>query len=210
MIRVVVNGAVRLLVKLMARVRITGRSRLPETGPLLVVTNHINFFEVPVLYFLLQKLNPRALTKAGTWDNPALRILANLWGAIPLRRGAVDREAFSRAERILAAGGVVVVTPEGTRSHHGRLQRASAGIVMLASRTQVPVLPIGHWGGEKVLPALSRLRREVVRVRIGRTLDVAVPRGSARSVRERELERLMAELAALLPESYRGHYGAPV
>ncbi|MCK4516765.1 MAG: 1-acyl-sn-glycerol-3-phosphate acyltransferase [Spirochaetaceae bacterium] len=207
MIELIVNATIRLLMRLMARIRVTGLSRIPDKGPLIIVSNHINFFEAPLIYFLLQPRRPRTLAKAETWNQPALRILANLWGAIPLRRGAVDTKAFSRAATVLDGGGFIVIAPEGTRSHHGRLQKASAGVVMLAARTGAPILPIGHWGGERVLPSLARLRRAVVRVRVGRLLYVRSPDGAPRDVRDRELDRIMRELARLLPERYRGYYG---
>ena len=206
MIRIVVDGVARLLMKLMARIRVLGRARIPESGPLIVVTNHINFFEAPVIYFLLKDLRPRALTKAETWDQRYLRILANLWGAIPLRRGSVDRLAFDTAAEVLGGSGVVVVAPEGTRSHHGRLQRASAGVVLLAARTGAPVLPIGHWGGERVVPSLLRLGRPVVHVRVGQLLHVRPEARNSREMRAAELDRMMGALALLLPEQYRGYY----
>ena len=207
MIRFTVTAVIRLLVKLMARIRVIGRSRVPDEGPLIIVTNHINFFEIPMLYFLLKHRRPRTLTKAETWNKPALRILANLWEAIPLGRGRVDTHAFARAAAVLGDGGLVVIAPEGTRSGHGRLQKASAGVVVLASRTGAPVLPIGHWGGERVLPALARLRRAIVWVRVGRPMHVNAPEGASRAERTGELDRIMGALAQLLPEDYRGYYG---
>lgn len=206
MIRFVVNATIRFLMRLMARIRVTGSDKIPEEGPLIIITNHVNFFEVPLIYFLLQPRRPRALTKVETWDKPALRILANLWGAIPVRRAAVDTKAFARAATVLNGGGCVAIAPEGTRSHHGRLQKASAGVVMLALRTGAPILPIGHWGGERVLPSLARLRRARVRVRVGEVLQLQSPAGATRGARDRELNRIMHELARLLPEHYRGYY----
>ena len=206
MILAIVNAIVRLLVKLMARTRVLARSRIPDSGPLIVITNHINFFEAPLIYFLLKHRHPRAMAKAESWNKPFLRVLGNLWGAIPIRRGAVDKVAFLRAEKVLGEGGLVVITPEGTRSHHGRLQRASAGVVTLASHTGAPVLPIGHWGGEQVVSYLLKLRRPHVRVRVGRLLHVDRAAASSRETRAAELDRLMHALAQLLPEKYRGFY----
>jgi 1-acyl-sn-glycerol-3-phosphate acyltransferase len=205
-IRFTINTVIRLLVRLMARVRVAGLSRIPNTGPVIIVTNHINFFEVPLIYFLLKHRRPRALTKAETWNKPALRILANLWEAIPLRRGRVDTDAFAKAATVLDGGGLVIIAPEGTRSRHGRLQRASAGVVLLASRTGAPVLPLGHWGGEQVLPALARFRRAVVRVRVGQMMQVQTAVGASRAERTSELNKIMHALAMLLPEDYRGYY----
>ena len=206
MIRVVVNIAARLLVKLLARVRVLGSGRIPTSGPLIVVTNHINFFEAPLIYLLLIHLRPRALTKEETWDQPLLKLLANLWGAIPVKRGGVNTRAFGRAYRFLASGGVLVVAPEGTRSRDGRLRKANAGVVVLAARSRVPILPIAHWGGERVVPHLRKLRRPIVRVRFGEELLVSESAAETRESRTAEIDRIMCSLAAMLPPEYRGHY----
>lgn len=206
MILFVVDTIITVLFRLMARVRVAGRDRIPLTGPLIVVTNHINFLEIPLIYLLFRPHRVRGLTKAETWNNPALRILANLWGAIPIRRGAVDRKAFATALNELRRGGFVGIAPEGTRSRHGRLQRSSAGVVLLAARSGAPVLPVAHWGGEHVFRQLRQLRRALVRVRVGNLLHVDPAAGDRRETRERELRRIMGELARLLPHSHRGHY----
>jgi len=202
----VVDAVIRLLFKLMTRVRATGLDRIPQDGPLIVVTNHINFLEVPLIYFLMKPRTIRGLTKRETWNKPALRILANLWRAIPIRRGAVDRQAFALAMRELRSGGCVGIAPEGTRSHHGRLQQSSAGVVLLAARSGVPVLPIAHWGGEEVFKRLKRGRRAVIRVRVGTISTVDPEAAGRRETRERELLRIMGDLARLLPPSHRGYY----
>jgi 1-acyl-sn-glycerol-3-phosphate acyltransferase len=202
----IVDTAIRLLFRLIARVRPTGLSRIPERGPLIVVTNHINFLEIPLLRFLFKPRQLRGITKAETWNRTASRILANLWGAIPIRRGAVDRRAFARALAELEKGGFIGIAPEGTRSHHGRLGRSNAGVVILAARSGAPVLPVAHWGGEQVFDRLRRLRRTILRVRVGEPIHVPPDAADSRASRERELGRIMSSLAALLPPHYRGAY----
>lgn len=206
MIKFVVDQCAKLLVVLLARVRVLGRSRIPTRGPLIIVVNHINFFEVPLVYTLLIHLRPRALTKAETWRLPGLRLLANIWKGIPIKRGAVDTEAFAKAYRFLGDGGVLVVAPEGTRSRHGRLQRGNPGVVTLAARSGVPVLPIAHWGGEEVVPYLKKFVRPIVRVRCGSPLNVPPEAADRRDLRAAEIDRIMRALASLLPPGYRGHY----
>ena len=211
----IVNLTIRMLLKLLCRVRAPGFERVPRRGPLILAVNHINFLEIPVLYLLLRPRPVTAMTKAETWNNPALRILANLWNAIPVRRGAADTNAFRRAQRFLSRGGIVAIAPEGTRSKDGRLRKANAGIITLACRTGAPILPMVHFGGENVWRALRRGRRTIVTVRTGRLIrfsDPATGEGEhaagvlTRSERERRLDTVMSAMAALLPPGYRGHY----
>ena len=99
---------------------------------------------------------------------------------------AADVEAFRLATRILEAGNVLLVFPEGTRSPDGRLQEAKDGLAMLAMRTGAQILPIGVnnsdavWKKGQKLP--SPFPRRTITVRIGEPFRVAdvVPAGADR------------------------------
>ncbi len=205
--RGVVNAAARGLVRLLCRVDDAQVARVPAQGPLILVSNHVNFLEIPVLY---TRLRPRPLTgfaKAETWDNPFLRALANLWGAIPLRRGEADVVALRQGLAALEAGQIVGVAPEGTRSGHGRLQRGHAGVVLLALRSGAPLLPLAYYGGEQLRANLRRLRRTDFHIAVGR-LFYLDPGGAriTRAVRQQMADEIMYQIAALLPAAYRGAY----
>lgn len=121
--RLLATMIVRAVLRLLCRIRVQGLSRVPAEGPCLVVTNHINFLEVPLLYLLFQPRRIVGLVKVETWHNPVLGWLADAWEAIPIRRGIVDTRAFRLAMDELARGAFVGVAPEGTRSRTGALQR---------------------------------------------------------------------------------------
>ena len=81
-----VTGTIRVLLRLLCKVDDAQLARVPAQGPLILVGNHVNFLDPPMLY---THLLPRPLTgfaKAETWDVPLLGRLAQLWGAIPLHR----------------------------------------------------------------------------------------------------------------------------
>ena len=208
--RLVVDSVIAVLLKLLARVRAVGVSRIPRTGPLILAINHINFLEIPLLYTLLRPRRVLGMTKAETWHNPAFRILANLWEAIPLRRGVADTRAFNRAAAELRRGAIVGIAPEGTRSRHGRLQKANAGIITLAARTGAPILPVAHYGGEEVFRSFRRFRRARVTVRVGKPVVVAEGGTLTRVQREAYLNEVMTALARLMPPEYRGYYADSV
>jgi 1-acyl-sn-glycerol-3-phosphate acyltransferase len=172
-----------------------------------LVANHVNFLEVPLLYAHLQ---PRPITgwaKAETWHNPLLGFLFDLWDGIPLQRGKADVGAFREALKALEDGKIVAVAPEGTRSHHGRLQRGRPGVVTLALQSGAPVLPLAFHGGELLGRNLRRLRRTHFHVVVGQPFCLD-PGGEpvTRAVRQRMVDEIMAQIAHLLPDRYRGCY----
>lgn len=202
-----VNSSIKNITRILCRVDDAQLARVPERGPLILVANHINFLEVPLVYTHLQPRPVTGFAKAETWDNPTMARLFDLWGAIPLRRGEVDMQALRRALAALEAGHILAVAPEGTRSGDGRLQRGHPGVVLLAQQSGAPLLPVVYYGGENLRPNLVRLRRTDFHIAVGhpfylRTEEVKVDR----VVRQQMTDEIMYQLAALLPLAYRGHY----
>jgi 1-acyl-sn-glycerol-3-phosphate acyltransferase len=203
----VVTSTIKRLTRILCRVNDAQLARVPDRGPLIMVINHINFLEAPVMYTHLQPRPVTALAKVETWDNPALRPLANLWGAIPLRRGEADTAAIRRALAALEAGYIMIVAPEGTRSGDGRLQRGHPGIVLLALRSGAPLLPVAYYGGELFWRNVSGLRRTDFDIVVGQPFYLDARGGKVtRRVRQQMADEIMHQLAALLPPAYRGVY----
>lgn len=198
---------VRIGAGLLLKVEITGLDRVPRSGPVIVVINHINFVEPLLLYVTL----PRpiiALAKAELWGNPITRLVAQAWRSIPIRRGEMDLGAMRAAVQVLHDGGMLGLAPEGTRSHHGRLGRARPGVVLVASRAPAAVLlPVAIYGQEQLLPNLRRLRRTPLRIVIGNGFRQSA--GTERvthEARQAISDEIMLRIAALLPPSYHGVY----
>jgi 1-acyl-sn-glycerol-3-phosphate acyltransferase len=192
---------------LLCRVDAPDLKKVPVRGPLIVISNHTGSLEVPMLFTWLQPRPVTGWAKIETWDKPFFGWLFNLWGAIPVRRGEADMSALRAALDKLNEGYIFGVAPEGTRNKTGRLLRAHPGAVTLAMRSDAPILPIAHWGGEKFLHNLKRLRRTDFSMRVGRpfTLNTNGER-ITREQRQQVVDEMMYQLAALLPEEYRGEY----
>lgn len=203
----VVTPTIKCLTRILCRVDDAELARVPERGPLIVVVNHVNFLDVPLLFTHLQPRPVTGFAKAETWDNPALRVLVDLWGAIPLRRGEADMTAIRQGLDLLKSGHVLVIAPEGTRSGDGCLQRGRPGVVLLALRSGAPVLPMAYYGAERLWHNVARLRRTDYHIRVGRPfyLDTGGARVT-RHVRQQIVDEIMVQMAALLPPAYRGYY----
>lgn len=203
----VVSTTIKGLTRILCRIDASALKEVPEHGPLLLVANHVNFLDAPVMY---THLHPRPLTgfvKAETWDNPVMALLFNIWGGIPIRRGEPDMAALNMALEALRQGKIVAVAPEGTRSGSGKLKRGYPGIVVLALRSGAPLLPVAYYGGENFRDNLSHLRRTDFNIRVGQPF--AIDPGEekvTRSLRQTITDEIMYRIAALLPEHYRGEY----
>ena len=184
--------------------------RVPTRGPLLLVCNHVNFLEVPLVVSHLQPRQVTGFAKAETWDSPMMGLLFDLWGAIPIRRGEADVMAIRRVLEALGQGMIVAIAPEGTRSGDGCLRRAKPGIGLLAARSAAPLLPIAYYGHEGIWSNLRRMRRTDFHIRVGRLLRVRDGGRWDAEQRQAIADEVMLHIAALLPERYRGEYaGAP-
>jgi 1-acyl-sn-glycerol-3-phosphate acyltransferase len=128
------------------------------------------------------------------------------WGAFPVDRGAADRQAVKQALDLLRAGWMVGMFPEGTRSRSQTLAPGHPGLGLLIARSGVPVLPVAITGSERPLRLWPR---PVITVRIGRPIDLRAADGQ-RLDHQQLVNRVMTEIAALLPPAYRGHYAAAV
>ena len=202
-----VNTTLKGLTDVICRVDDAQLVRVPQRGPLIVVANHINFLDVPVLF---SRVHPRRVTgfaKAETWQNPAMALLFDTWKVIPLERGEADVGAFREGLAALQEGAILAVAPEGTRSGHGRLQHGRPGVVLLALRSGAPILPIVFHGSERFHDNVRRLRRTDFRIVVGQPFYFDA-RGAkvTQTVRHAMANEMMYQIAGLLPPDYRGVY----
>lgn len=221
----------RWLAPLLFRLEIRGWENLPDRGPLLIISNHFSFFE-PLLVAALLPYDCTYMAAEELLSHPVGRVLFAAFNIIPIRRGAVDRQALHDAGSALAQG-VLAIWPEGgirqdlmARSARGEqvfaplwessrlpatLLPPRPGVAYLATRTPVPVLPLAFLGTEHTLNNMRRFRRTPV------TLIIGVPFGplelprSVRGAQRRALldaysVDLMRAIAALMPRHYRGPF----
>jgi 1-acyl-sn-glycerol-3-phosphate acyltransferase len=169
-------------------------------GPCLVAGNHLATCDPPLIGALIPRHDVHYMAKAELFSRPAAAALLAGYNAFPVVRRTPDRPAIRRALAVLAQGGVLVMMPEGTRSPDGRLQRAQPGVGLIARRSRAPIVPVGIWGSEAVLPRGARLPRHAeVHVRYGSRVHLP---GSAMSSQECA-DWIMEQIALLLPERYR-------
>ena len=180
---------------------VQGAEHLPERGPYLVAANHHNYLDAIVLGVSVPA--PIAfLVMPRVWRaTPLHPAFHRHVGSIPLHLDRADVGALRRALGALERGRVVGIFPEGPFSVRGRLERGLPGVALLALRSGAPVVPVGIQG---TWEALRNRRFYIPRptpiaVRFGRPRRFSSNGGSARAARRDVTERIMADIAALLP-----------
>jgi 1-acyl-sn-glycerol-3-phosphate acyltransferase len=202
-----VVATLKSLTSLICRIDDAQLARVPDRGPLIVATNHVNVIEIPIIYTHLQPRPVAGMVLADRWNSPLLGWVLDVGGTIPLRRGEPDVAALRTALDRLRAGHIIIIDPEGTRSGDGRLQKGHPGAVLLALRSGAPLLPVVFHGGEHYKDNLRRLRRTDFHIEVGRLFHLdAGGRKVTRQVRQRMIDEVMYQMAALLPPAYRGVY----
>lgn len=201
----------RAVLSSVARIHVEGAEKLPQSGPLIVAPNHMSNADPPLVAGWLAPAlgrRPRFLAKEQIFVGPVGSFLE--WqGAIKVRAGGSDADAYRVCRKLLEAGETLIIFPEGTRSQDGTLGKAMPGVALLATRTGVPVLPVGISGTDRFLGRGARFPRIGTRitVHVGRPFQlVADPALPRRAALEKANEELMGRIAALVDERHRGRY----
>jgi 1-acyl-sn-glycerol-3-phosphate acyltransferase len=146
--------------------RSTGWRNMPETGGVVLVSNHLSYLDV----FILGVGVPRPLNYVArsTLFLPVLGPLIRSIGGFPIQREGMGASGMKETLKRLRSGGVVTLFPEGTRSPDGELGELKAGIALLVARAAVPVVPAGLAGTFRAWPRGQLLPRpHPVRVHYG-------------------------------------------
>jgi 1-acyl-sn-glycerol-3-phosphate acyltransferase len=198
-----VHSGAEILVRAVARVHIEGAQNLETPAPFILATNHLTSWDPPLILAMTPVHTRLTVLAADKWR----KVLPILWlfnamGGIWVKRGEVDRVALRACIGVLQRGGVMGMSPEGTRSRTGALQKGRSGVAYLAVKANVPVLPVALWGVEQIHHNRLRLRRTDVYLRVGEPyrMDPALSH-------EENTDHLMRVIARMLPEQYRGVYG---
>jgi 1-acyl-sn-glycerol-3-phosphate acyltransferase len=196
----------RTAMKLLLRLEIVGWENVPAAGGIILMINHIAFLD-PVL---LTGLFPRpiiSMAKAEALDEKIVGPLIKAFDAFPVNRGTGDRQALRTAFEVLEAGMPLLIAPEGHRSEAVSLGEAHEGIAFVASRAQVPIVPVGISGTDQFKYNFKRWRRTPVIYRFGKpfSLDAGNERANS-EVLKRMTDEAMYQLAAILPPQQRGIY----
>lgn len=199
------------LVRFGWRLEVTGLEHVPPSGGAIIAPNHLSVID----HFVVGAALPRRITyvgKAEYLDSWKTRYLFPAMGMIPIDRGggSAAQRALDAAARLLEAGELFGIYPEGTRSRDGLLHKGHTGVARLALRTQCPIVPVGLQGTDEVQPPDSPVPRlfRVMRVRFGTPVDVRRYEGRAddRLVLRQVTDEVMFEIGRMSGQRYVDTY----
>ncbi len=197
--------AVRAFLFLFTRFEVKGRENVPARGGILVCANHLSLMDPPVIGVSLGR-STAFMAKEELFRSGFGRYFLSAFGAFPVHRGKIDRAALRSAETMLSRNYALVMFPQGARaSSDGYRPEGFVGAALIASRSNVPVLPVGITGTEGMKGWGWMLRRPKITVNIGAPLELPSLEGGARRDQlEGYTRTIMARIADLLPPQYRG------
>ncbi len=126
---------------------LTGKHREnePKAGGFMVCANHRSFFDPVVLAALLHR-KPTFMAKAELFKNPVIGRFLRALGAFPIERGKGDVGALKTTFELLKKGYILVIFPEGKRMKGGARKKSNPGMIRIAAKAGVPILPAGIEG----------------------------------------------------------------
>ncbi|MEO8887972.1 MAG: lysophospholipid acyltransferase family protein [Jatrophihabitantaceae bacterium] len=197
-----------------------GLENIPDDRPAIIASNHLSFcdsFFMPVMV----RRKVTFLAKAEYFTTPGVKgLLSKMFfagvGQVPIDRDDSDasRAALNTGVRVLRAGNLLGIYPEGTRSPDGRLYRGKTGVARMALASGAVVIPCAMINTEAIQPAGRKIPKLRPRpgVRFGKPLDFSRYEGLAgdRFVERSITDEIMYELMQLSGQEYSDQYAAKV
>lgn len=197
----------KLVLRLVTRWEVRGKENVSTDGPLVVASNHLSVADPPVLAASIQR-RVVFMAKVESFRHPIQGPLVRGFGAFPVRRGQVDREALRWAQETLKSGLALGMFPEGTRSVAAKLQEGRPGTALVALRGGAPILPVAVTGTERVRGIGFIFARVPITVNIGQPFVLPPVDGKlTRDQLAKATKVIMERIAELLPAGYRDEHG---
>lgn len=170
-----------------ARYHWHGPKRLPEDGAFVLAPNHFTNIDPLVVgtAVWLSRRAPRFLAKASIFRVPVVGKLMAGMGQIPVERSGRTRlnDPLGGGRSVIEQGGAIIVYPEGTLTRDPDLwpMRGKTGAVRIALENDVPIIPMAHWGTQRIMPRYAKKLRlfppSRVDVIVGDPVDLSAYRG---------------------------------
>lgn len=179
-------------------------------GAYIATVNHIGRLEV-LLGLVMSERDDVVLLLAEKYRQYALwRYVARKTDAIWVNRFEADLTAVKQVLRRLNDGHILAIAPEGTRSPTEALIEGKQGAAFLASKADVPIIPIGVVGTEDriVKSRLKHFQKLEVRAWVGQPYKLRPRRKDEdrEAYLQEQTDEIMCRIAALLPADHRGVY----
>lgn len=205
----IVRLITKIFFKLFTKTDVLGLENLPPGG-YVVASNHLGRLD-PALIFNSFERDDFIMPVAEKYQHhPIFGPVGNALGAVWLDRFNPDIHALRQIMQRMKLGQVLVIAPEGTRSKTEVMQEGKPGVVFLATRAGVPIVPVAISGTEDriVMDDLKHFRRPRIVSWVGKPFTMAPIKGGQdrEKVLQEQTDELMCRIAVMLPEKYHGVY----
>ena len=184
--------------------------------PTIFICNHLSNSDGLVLEKALKEIDPTFVAGVKLSDNAVTSIGINVIKTTKIKPDTVDKDGLRKIIKLVKQGESILIFPEGTRSRVGSLIEAKKGILLIAKMTEAPIVPIGLYGTEKLLPinkegdmSAETFNYADVHINIGKQFELpekAIEQNK-KDYDDLAIRYAMKKIAELLPENYRGVYG---
>jgi len=198
---------VTFLIKFLTRTEYLGLENIPDSGALIIATNHMHYMDIPLLFINPVRADLTALVTTKYQNHWFIRWFCQTAGGIWINRDIADFTAMQAASKVLKEGSALGISPEGTRSHTAQLLPGKPGTVLLALKMGVPIVPVAITGTEKAFWRIFTLRHPQITVRFGQAFTL-LPVGpeNREQMYQQYTDEIMCRIAALMSEKYWGYY----
>lgn len=200
---------IRALFNLIARFEMTGKEYVPLTGGMVIASNHIGIVDILLVYYGIDRTD-LFIPVAEKWEKTGwIRWLGKHLNFLFVDRYNPDLKALRRMIALMEEGKCLVIAPEGTRSHSGSLIEGKPGVAYLAARSGFPVVPIAITGTEDkvIFGNIKRFRKSTITLTSTKPFIIPpLPKDNRDAALRKATDEIMCQIAALLPERYRGVY----
>src|SRR5437870_2436935 len=138
-------SAFRLTFDIYFRSRAFDAARVPKVGPVILASNHASYLD-PFLVGASVSREINYLAREDLFRFPVIGWLFHRWQAVPVNREGGGAKGLKAILERLLAGGAIILFPEGTRTHDGKLQPARSGIGLTVIKSTAPVVPVRVFG----------------------------------------------------------------
>lgn len=199
--------AFRLLYATFFRWRVNHSERVPLTGPVILASNHASFIDPPLICAGVRRV-VYSLARESLFRNPIAGAILRSWNVVPVDRDGGGAKGLRIILDKLAAGGAILLFPEGTRTSDGQLLPAKAGVGLAIIKSDCPVVPVRLFGTFEAFGRHLRLPRprrvvmtygESVDFRALREEAKTAPKPRLKEIYQEAADQVMAAIAALEP-----------
>ncbi len=160
------KGIAKFIFKAWSRLEVNGIENIPQSGPLIIVANHVNIID-PILLGISCPRQIHFMAKSELFEIPLLKNLILALGAFPVNRGKTDFQSVKNSLKVLNNGGVLGIFPQGgTRKKDFEIIFRS-GTAAIALKSKSVILPVGINGTRD---GLKVLKFGKIRVNIGKPI----------------------------------------